>query len=1294
MKTQLNALNSYRLAGLVACLSVMSGMGLPQVAQAAPAAGTVDLIASPPELTASVAPNLVLTFDDSGSMGNDYMGDFRPYTPSGTNTGWGTANSDNPWRCAGVIDPANTDPANPRSLTMNGVYYNPNSTYRPPLKADGITEFLAAPFTGAWDNGIVKNRPTGPGASTARNLTTFSGASFCGNKAGYYQLKAATSLSFDATEHLDAASLVRLYAKANWEWVALPAAQQANFANWYSYYRNRQMAAISSVSRAFAPFDQNVRVAWQNINSNQINATTKIYKFADGADTANVRTRFYDWLFAIPASGGTPNQAAAVLAGDFFTRATGTDTNPYWDRDLNRELSCRQNFHIQMTDGLWNGGTKTTATNDNNPTTQILPDERKYITTDPQSKIMWNELGPAARSMADIAFHYWRTNLRPGFTNPADASKPRLDVPPFLPDRSTSLFGPPLSTGDNPLDNKEIYWNPANDPATWPHLVQFMIGFGAQGTILQNQASYDDLRAGTVAWPATVAGTDDARKIDDIWHAAINSRGQFFSASNPQDLITALQKIISSIIARRGASTAMSVSLPIVTDGTTGYSAGYDTTDWSGFVIRNSLDPVDASPTGVLWDAGCKLTGGACPSMPSQTYPVRDPNDRIIFTSDGVPNSAKPFRWSSLNATQQKALNIEPSTLRVDIAPTTTHAGCAGATTQWDCDANGALRVNYIRGDRTYETTASPRFRVRSSVLGSVIKAQPEYVSSPSSGYRDIFPVGSAERSISADSYAQYQNAKFQRDPMLYVGANDGMLHAFNANNGKEDWAYVPNTIINNFRLVKSTQFDVGLIAGVDAAPGEVDVSFDGTWQTLLVGSMRLGGRGIYALDVSSPKIASESAATGVPLWEFNSGPLNQGPDTGGPCASGAKFCRSLGYTFDSVNVARLHYESSGPGTNAWYALVSSGYFPTDPLDPSSLEAAAGRTSLLVINLQTGELVREIQTSIAPQIRPAGFKTFGLSTPVVYDYGSDQISDIAVAGDLAGNLWRFDLSDPDPTKWSVDLMFTSYSAGGAALAGDQPFSFQPTSLRDPKTLRPIFIIGTGKYLGFPDRTSLIPEQAYYGVRDLGKGNVNYPITVNNLITQNFTQDASDVRKTTGWASAKTLPASAPPTPPMILGNPNVTVGGTVAVPGLGWRIQINKRVGAAPGTPEAGERAQRRAAPLFSANLALLYSLIPKGEDPCAPGARYALMVVDGATGGAPARRDLPANAVPGIGTIGAVLPLTSPPGNPVTRPGGGGLLIPGLPPSMGDDIKDALNEALSDDVWHRGAWRQLLDLL
>lgn len=1252
-------LSSSTLSLAVAAICALTGLSLPGVAHAqAAAAGTTNLLTTPPELTSKVAPNVVLTFDDSGSMGSAYMPDQRPYDGSG----WSTSD---PWYCAGVINPG-ADAAKPESWPMNGVYYNPNATYDPPMKADGTTSFPDAPFTTAWDNGIQQNRPTGASSSTKRNLSTYS---FCKSTGAGYYYYTGSALATDATTgKLTSASVTELYKTANWKWQALPSTQQQNFANWYSYYRTRNMASISAVSRAYAVFDNGIRVAWQNINSNKIAAgTTKILPF-EGA----TRTSFYnDWLFQIGASGNTPNQAALGRVGALFQVKTGTDTNPYYDAATEKELSCRKNFHIQMTDGLWNNSTVTATQNDTTGVT--LPDGRAYSTAAAQSKIFWNELSSGQNTMADLAFQYWATDLRPDFKNNAQT---KLKVRPYLVDRTTGVTGSvPLSPGDNWLDNAEIYWNPVNDPATWPHLVQFMIGFGVDGTIPKTDANYLKLRKGTLQWPKLSGSSpysDTPEKIDDMWHAAINSRGEFFAAANPSDLIAALKKIIASVVAQSSASSPAAVSLPILTGGNSAYQGGYDTSGWPGNVKRWTLDD-SGQPATVVWDAGCLLTGGSC-SDPAGTNPVPDPNSRIIVTSDGAA-SGETFRWGSLTAAQQNALNQKPGA-----------AACTGTGT--NCDGYGSARLDYLRGKRDNETApATPLLRVRQSLLGAVINGEPTYVSSPRGGYHDMFPSDSPEATAASSdttkTYAYYQNAQRARRQMIYVGSNDGMLHAFDANTGAEAWAFVPDTVIRNGRLATSTNSDADLVPGVDAKPRERDVFIKGSWRTVLVGSLRLGGRGVYALDVTNPTQTNESNAagtSGVVLWEFGNG-TTASTATDSPCSEGSRTCASLGYTYDSANIARIHYD------NKWVALVSSGYFPSNadaaaqPGDRT--EAAAGRTSLLVIDMETGKLIKELPTTMAPQTQPAGFKTFGLSTPMVYDLGSDEVDDLAYAGDLAGNLWRFDLSDKDPSNWKVDLMFTSYGNGGGTSAGDQPIVFNPSALSDPVTRNAILVFGTGKYLGEDDRTSLIPQQAFYGVRDYGTASTNYPIKVNQLVTENMTQSTADVRSITGYAAPSGSVQSG--TPPMRMGsvdgsgNPIV-----ISVPAHGWRMPLNV------GT-EKGERAQRRAIPIPTANVAMLYGLIPKSDDPCDPGARYSIMAIDAATGAA-------INTVGGIGSgqglIGAVVTAPTPPSDPVIKRGGGGGVIVGLPAGTPIAVKEALDKmmAAAIPVWHRSGWRELLN--
>lgn len=1258
----MNRLASFSLLSLAtASICLMAGIPHSALAQATPAEGTVDLIATPPQLTAKVAPNVVLTFDDSGSMASAYMPDQRPYDGSS----WSSSAR---WYCAGVIDPTAAE-GSLKARPMNGMYYNPNTVYKPPLYADG-TSFPNSSYTSAWTEGIQHNRPGGTNSSK----TNLSSTKFCDrttNGGGYYRYT-GPALSANADGKFTSASQTNLYTKSNWTWVALPSSQQTNFANWYSYYRYRKIAAISGTSHAFASFDKSVRIAWQNINAaTKVNPGTTVLAPFEGT----TRTNFYDWLFKNPASGGTPNQAAAGLVGELFMYGENVenDTNPYWDSETGRELSCRKNFHIQMTDGMWNGGSITTKDEDNNnsndnaPLPRTLPDGRSYAkgTLGGPTTIYWNETSPSSRSMADIGFHYWATDLRPDFQS--DSQK-RLKVRPYLADPTTGLTDTqPLAPGQNWRDNPEIYWNPANNPATWPHLVQYMIGFGVDGTIPATDENLEKLRTGDLKWPKIPSG-NTAEKIDDMWHAAVNSRGQFFAAANPDELIDAIQKIIASVVAQSTSSTPVASSLPILTGASNNYQGGYDSSGWIG-----SVRAYPVSNAGMAsWDAGCLLTGGTC-TDPAGSGTPRDPNSRIIVTSnDG--SGGKAFTWSSLTSQQQTALN-------------------AGGS-------HGALRVDYLRGKRDNEAaSAIPKFRYRTSVLGAVINAELTYVSAPRSGYRDRFPDGSPEALAAAaneiNSYAGYQNAQRARAPMLYVGASDGMMHAFDATTGEEKWAFVPNTLIRNGRMTKMTDPASDLVPGVDSTPLERDVFINGKWRTVLVGSLGLGGRGVYALDVTKPTFATESDAAGsngVVLWEFSNGDTQS---TAGdlPCAKGSRTCASLGYTYNSANIARLRYQDK------WVAVVSSGYFPESKTEAAKVqditEAAASRTSLLVIDLETGELIREIRTEDAPQDRPDGFKTFGLSTPMVYDLGSDEIDDIVYAGDLAGNLWRFDLSDGSNfNNWKVDLMFSNYGEGGASEAGDQPIVFNPTALRDPTTRRPILVVGTGKYLGEEDRTaSNAATQAWYGIRDYGTDADAYPIRVNQLFSNKIVQGADDAREIKGYSN----PTASLGTDVPLMHVKTYDSDGDLAstsVRAHGWRILLDI-------STEIGERAQRRAVPLVTGNVALLYDLTPKSDDPCDPGARYAIMAIDGATG----------SPLPGSSMVGVALKSPTVPPDPVVKPGGE-ISIGGTGPSGGGNACDPDDENCDDDddddtaleelikpalqkastPWHRGAWRELLD--
>jgi type IV pilus assembly protein PilY1 len=1189
-------------------------------------AGTVDISVGPPELTQSVSPNLVLTLDDSGSMAWHYMPDRPPYA---VNRSWNAPIDDStsypakggPYLCAGVIDPAAAADAGARGWSMNGVYFNPNNVYAAPLTKAGA-EMPAALFNSAWDDGIVANRPQAPGASRRRDLGQ---TMFCGNVgAGYYRLKSGVLLLTTAQGQLDPASVARLYTPGNWEWVGFANAgskARQNFANWYSYHRTRRLASITAISRAFSPLSENVRIAWQNINSNPIGAATRIYPFVDSVATNQVRTRFYDWLFATPASGGTPNRSAAIRVGELFRRNSGTDTNPYWERELGRELSCRQNFHVQMTDGLWNGDQNIRPPGRDTNAIASLPDGRSFYPGDRQSAVIWNENANSATTMADIAFHYWASDLRPDFKRRAETS---LKVPTSLSDQSAALFGQVLLPGQDPRDNKEIYWNPANDPASWPHLVQHVIGFGTAGTLQSGAAIYQQLRRGEQSWPVPAETVDDGRKIDDMWHAALNSRGKYFATSDPAELSHALNGVIGGIVARKNTSVAARFNSSVLRGGVFAFAVGYDSTNWSGTVKAHAV-LADGKEGAVDWDAGEMLDRRAA-------------NSRVIFTSTSVGNGkGVAFRWPEAG---DALIAKDPG---------------------FDADGKGAARLDYLRGERSAEGTD---FRVRGSVLGAVVHAQALYVSYPVGGYRDAFPmfagIAAPEMTRGIDgrlaySYETFLADHYKRAPTIYVGGNDGMLHAFDAttsatpadsvdpgsepNPGAERWAYVPHAVFDRLSALSSAE-RFTYVPTVDATPVARDVFFrQGSqrgWRTILVGGLRYGGRGIYALDITRPDADERDAASKV-LWEFTHE------------SAGASH---LGYTFGLPNIGRL-------ANGGWVVLVPGGYFPHGEADP----AAANRfSSLFILDAQTGSLIRELKT---PEIvsGTGAVESFGLGSPVLGDYNGDQVDDVAFAGDLTGHVWRFDLASADPAQWKVHLLFRP------ARPGDHPVTTMPRLFADPTTHRFMVVFGTGKYLAGSDATvdAGSSVQAIYGIREPRLVGGTAVIEGRSSLVQQIMTEQNGIR----FLTRRPVPAA--------------DVSGR---PVHGWYIALNPAIDGAAAV-QRGERVVVTPTPLFNTGRLIVTTLIPATSDPCNPDAAGAVFVVDALSGAAAAGSKWGEGSDVDDEVEAAGETVKNPPtsGNipAVGVIGGGQIVIPGSKSERDGDPVSA-----GDALWRRRSWRAL----
>ena len=676
--------------------------------------------------------------------------------------------------------------------------------------------------------------------------------------------------------------------------------------------------------------------------------------------------------------------------------------------------------------------------------------------------------------------------------------------------------------------------------------------------------------------------------------------------------------------------------------GSLAFMGGYDPIDWAGTLQAFALSP-NGAPTQRVWDAGAILTGETAP------------DSRIIFTAlandDGTVTGAVFEPSTNFDVVEAKGL-MRPSP-KDPVSDTL------------------AARVDYLRGMRSDELNGV--MRKRDNLLGAIIHSQVLYVAYPSGRYPSRWPtkidgksVLAPEMDAYAQTYDQFVSANANRSPMIYVGANDGMLHAIQAPiptcqstdsdvrcttvsyAGKEAWAYVPRAVYGNLGRLTSTD-DSLFVPTVDATPIMRDVFFsengDHAWHSLLVGGVRLGGRGLYALDITDPAKVSRAFPQHTVLWEFDA---DMPP---GLSAAGDEYNPAdLGYIYGQPAVARLTY-------GKWAVLAAGGYFPdcSKPDKPAHCEETGGApprgySALFVIDAQTGAVIRELKTPTDID----GVTSYGLSTPVLGDYNNDNVDDVAFAGDLAGNLWRFDLASPNPANWKVTLAYRP------AVAGAQPITVMPRLFPDPATNRFIVVFGTGKYLGDGDVTSDdVPVQSVMGTRDrLDRSGLSVTATRSDLQVQTMSQTTVD-DPDDPYDGGVLRSLSSNPIPPGA----------------AGWYIDLNT---------EAGERVVVTPSALFNTNTVLVSTLVPKGFNSPPEGA---LMAIDAATGGPGATLA----SVAGVSYAGAALSQSISTGTlpTVTPVGGGKLLFPGLK-LKGKTTTPDVPLSLESPLWRRRSWTVL----
>lgn len=816
-----------------------------------------------------------------------------------------------------------------RSSSFNRIYYNPSYTYQTPVDANGNA--LSVP---AWPNAYTD----GYTSTTTRNVSTSFKVqeSNCNRSA---QLADYCTYNGGASTILTVAANSAIVSNdANFTCYTIPPEQQTNFIIWHSYYRTRMLAMKSALSLAFSTLNDQYRVGFYTINDNSGNTNTSGANFLNSLDfTSGQKSSWFAKLFAVTPSGYTPVPEALRRVGEYYK--TGTMPGASGSLDPIQQ-SCQSNYHIVSTDGYWNKAV-TSSVGNHDKTVPTLP---APVSNDPISgtalisgntwpRPFYEGPNASSDSLADIAMYYWVTDLRTALPNNVAAN--------------------------------------STDPATWQHVSTFTVGLGVDGTLANTASTLTSLTNGTLNWPVPVS--DTTTTVDDLWHAAVNGHGQYFSGKDPATLKDGLIAALNDIVGRDGAAAAVTVSNNnVAANDNYSYSSSYNSGNWSG--------DLQAYPINLF-------TGIPDTAAPLWATSAQAQLDNLAWTSRKIGSfsgsAGIAFTWTSLSSAQQTALDLPA-------------VGSSNSTV-----------LDFLRGNRSLEGTT---YRTRTHVLGDIVNAESVYVAAPYYAYSDT-------------GYAEFKTAQTARVKMVYQAANDGMLHAFSAGTGggSEQWAYVPGLLFSaklpgNATTSKLLNLSakIGFVHYfyMDTTPVVGDTDFNNTqgatgstpdWRTILVGGLGKGGRGYYALDITDPSAADDAAVANKVLWEF-------------PNASTAD-SQHIGLSYATPLLVKT-------ATEGWVAIFTSGY------NNGSDTGGDGVGRLYVLNARTGALIKAISTGAGTSTTPSGLAhisgfvaTSDLDNTVEYVYG----------GDLEGNLWRFDLTGSN-ANWSVAKLATLVDSQGASQA--------------------------------------------------------------------------------------------------------------------------------------------------------------------------------------------------------------------------------------------------------------------
>ena len=1151
-----------------------------------------DLSDEPLEVVTPSAPNVVVLIDSSKSMNADVMTtDADGYYDSGSYSGIFTSVPGEGAQAPKESVTSGSGYWRLRTKDFNQLYYNPEVLYQPWAGCDpvvlGVSNCASAEVPAAdlryyyvWQDVVdpsvcasnVAGTVDGTSPSTAadggcteghlvsiktdggsaaapgllsslRSFTKAMAADFRDGNALYPKFPDRTDCSA-----ADACSL---------------AEETANFDRWYRWSRDRGRAFKASLGEVLLDAEPSLRVGFANTNSSSGNYQIEALNAVSGSfeHRADLITGIYGFSFnGLSQFYKGSDEAYGYLACNGASRFKGAaNVCPLLGPP---QGTCQQNYMLIVTDGVPEG-----ASNRSSLVKNLSEADNDGIGVFDGGMFAGCSASGCSHTLADIAMYYYESDINTGMTNDVTATQRDIDFAPA---------------------------NTFSDGKMHQHIKTYAIAFGVENTGLANVPTA--YQTGAYDWGSDPS--DDFFPLKDLQHATVNGRGDFLGAQDPQVLSSALTSAFDEFSTGIGAGSAVSFNSQEISNGVVLFRSFYNLVDSTGDIVASTLN-ADLTVGSELWSTAAQLDVQLASSA-----------GRQILTFDPTAGDYEgiPFQFASLNSAQKMSLGwVDSST-----------------------DAIVSDTVDYLRGVSVNEQPAGV-FRARPPAagrLGDIVNSSPVYVGPPNQLFR-----GGATYPSGAKSYSSFQAAQSTRDDRLYVAANDGMLHSVDPETGDEVFGFIPNaTLVNdsNVNLLElaspsySHQYvlDASPIADdVFVHPRGVSIASDGSakqWRTMLIGAYGAGGKGLFSLDITDPDITESNASNKV-FWEFTDEDDTYPHDNGSPLltlgsqrldASGNPI-KDLGLTIDEPVLAMSNVVTSASDASLeWVALLSNGVNSTAGiaklfaifvdrgadsvwchpdsgyLDPMYRGCTVNDYDF--IKLDTGEGAYSVGGSVYPN---------GLGAARAIDADQDGTVDYVYAGDMKGNLYRFDLCRADlpafsdwassglgtlPAtytgilggckkgveifkQWVSTKIFTASFTASDGTASAQPILNRPLVVQAENQQGYVVIIGTGRYFVNGDRADTA-IQSMYGIWDrLG----NDLVPKSKLVQQAYTNQCETV---TGDDSVATTTCGRTLSDESV--NLLVSDDESVAPSVLGWYNDLNA---AAAGdiAGSSGERAIR-----------------------------------------------------------------------------------------------------------------------